>query len=273
MVSFETKQCNKCGFLKPTEAFNRDNRSKDGFARVCRECRLVYQRAWIAEHRPQVRASQQKYDLKNRDVNLAIMREWRAANPDRVRVSREKWIAANPEKIAAAAKRSSEKKKAETKMRRSIDLRPREIDDTRRCSSCLKYHAKENFGPAGPGQLSIYCKPCLNRIARDRLKKPKNRANAKKYADRFRIKKLYGMTIEDIDRMMDDQDNKCAICREPLVFGTGGCSVDHDHGTNVVRGLLCRLCNVGLGHFRENEMHLNAAIRYLQRARGQKNAA
>lgn len=40
--------------------------------------------------------------------------------------------------------------------------------------------------------------------------------------------------------------------------------VDHNHTTGVTRGVLCNLCNVGLGHFREDPGLLRRAIAYLE---------
>lgn len=40
-------------------------------------------------------------------------------------------------------------------------------------------------------------------------------------------------------------------------------SIDHNHQTGKVRGLLCHHCNVGLGHFKDNIELLNSALDYL----------
>ena len=40
-------------------------------------------------------------------------------------------------------------------------------------------------------------------------------------------------------------------------------NTDHDHLTGRVRGILCRLCNVGLGAFRENPFVMQRAVAYL----------
>jgi hypothetical protein len=63
-----------------------------------------------------------------------------------------------------------------------------------------------------------------------------------------------------------EQDGRCAICgvlEEDAARGR--LAVDHDHETNAIRGLLCNNCNVGLGHFKDNEKLLLAAIEYLAR--------
>ncbi len=55
----------------------------------------------------------------------------------------------------------------------------------------------------------------------------------------------YGMTEEQYQRVLKEQDGRCACCRDEFV---GTPHVDHVHGSNpiVVRGLLCRFCNAGM---------------------------
>ena len=48
--------------------------------------------------------------------------------------------------------------------------------------------------------------------------------------------------------MLDDQDGKCALCGTTEIKGNSKYfSVDHDHKTGRVRGLLCTVCNTDLG--------------------------
>lgn len=64
-----------------------------------------------------------------------------------------------------------------------------------------------------------------------------NRHSARAY----RLKVKYGITVEQYDRMLKMQRGKCAICsRVPAKLRL---SVDHDHKTGRVRGLLCWTCN------------------------------
>lgn len=68
------------------------------------------------------------------------------------------------------------------------------------------------------------------------------------------------------EELRRSQDGKCAICRTPEEMAPRGrLHVDHDHGTHVVRGLLCGNCNCGLGQFKDDPKRLLAAIEYLAR--------
>lgn len=60
------------------------------------------------------------------------------------------------------------------------------------------------------------------------------------------------------------QDGKCAICDAEIPHSE--MVVDHDHATGLVRGLLCRACNNGLGQFLDSERILLRAIEYLRRS-------
>jgi len=58
-----------------------------------------------------------------------------------------------------------------------------------------------------------------------------------------RLMKLYGITIEEYDRMLENQKGCCAICdRDAANFKTR-LAVDHNHITGEIRGLLCSYCN------------------------------
>lgn len=79
---------------------------------------------------------------------------------------------------------------------------------------------------------------------------------------------LYSLTLEEYDRMLEAQDGVCAICGRPEthVTGFGGVdrlSVDHDHETEGIRGLLCRKCNLIIGNADDNVGILVGAIKYL----------
>lgn len=79
-----------------------------------------------------------------------------------------------------------------------------------------------------------------------------------------RLMMLYGITVEEYWAIYYHQDGKCYICQR----ATGArkkLSVDHDHKTGFVRGLLCAPCNRDvLGHLRDDAAALQRAVRYLK---------
>lgn len=60
----------------------------------------------------------------------------------------------------------------------------------------------------------------------------------------------FGITAEDYYNLLAKQGGKCALCGEPP-RDDKRLSVDHDHATGKIRGLLCTSCNVGLGRYEE----------------------
>jgi hypothetical protein len=82
----------------------------------------------------------------------------------------------------------------------------------------------------------------------------------------------YGITLEDLDQLLRDQDYLCAICSRPeqiVDYRTKKpqrLSVDHDWKTGLIRGLLCSSCNTGIGKLDHDVEILQHAIGYLQRA-------
>jgi hypothetical protein len=82
------------------------------------------------------------------------------------------------------------------------------------------------------------------------------------------VKSVYGMKYEDYCSLYVYQHGMCAICGCDLALlnesdGPPIASVDHDHETGEVRGLLCGKCNKGLGFFNDDWELMNDAIDYL----------
>jgi Recombination endonuclease VII len=76
----------------------------------------------------------------------------------------------------------------------------------------------------------------------------------------YQLKYHYGISSQQLTDMIAEQNGCCAICHEPM---NPPC-IDHDHESGVVRALLCRNCNTGLGMFQDNIRLLAAAIVYLE---------
>ena len=86
------------------------------------------------------------------------------------------------------------------------------------------------------------------------------------------LKMSFGITIDDYYEMLEIQKGVCAICGEKEKSKTDrgklkALSVDHNHKTGKVRGLLCYKCNHLLGNAQDDIEVLNSAIKYLKNKR------
>jgi hypothetical protein len=91
------------------------------------------------------------------------------------------------------------------------------------------------------------------------------------YKHRQRVKTTFGIEPQEYDRMFEEQDGVCAICKKEETATRLGTvirmPVDHCHTTGQVRGLLCDKCNKGIGHFFDDPDLLRSAADYLERTR------
>src|SRR5690348_17564393 len=99
---------------------------------------------------------------------------------------------------------------------------------------------------------------------------PEDRA---RYERAWRLQRKFGITVEDYDKLLNEQGGVCAICKQPpeQVHRKSGklrdLAVDHDHGTGQVRGLLCADCNMALGLFSDSPDLMRKAAAFLDHHR------
>jgi len=61
------------------------------------------------------------------------------------------------------------------------------------------------------------------------------------------------------------QNNACAICQGTEARGRANSfHIDHNHTTGAFRGLLCHMCNVGIGSLQDDPILLERAVNYLR---------
>ncbi len=104
------------------------------------------------------------------------------------------------------------------------------------------------------------CRECKRIDSAQRRADGKGRSVVKRKDDRLRAK--YGMTLRDKLALYEGQARTCGICKQ--TFAEADLKVDHDHASGEVRGLLCSLCNTGLGQFKDSVERLLAAAEYLK---------
>jgi len=130
--------------------------------------------------------------------------------------------------------------------------------DTKLCRDCKQEKAHSEFPRAKRNRdgLHAYCRKCNNVRTVKSL-------GYKDSVRKAQLKRNYKITPEDYQRMFDSQLGVCRICQQPESEKREYLSIDHDHATGKVRGLLCHDCNLGLGKFKDDTKRLQMAIIYL----------
>jgi hypothetical protein len=169
------------------------------------------------------------------------------------------------------------------------------------CGKCKKRKPAADFNKksASPDGLQNYCKQCncgyvkdwleakpekkaaknagstkrsKERYATDEEYRDRKRATTKKWMDSLTAEArkafhrktwlwgAYRLRPEAFEQAKVEQNGLCACCGQiPLEW-----IIDHCHDTGLVRGLVCRRCNNGLGSFDDDIKGLEKAIAYLQ---------
>lgn len=160
------------------------------------------------------------------------------------------------------------------------------LSAVRECDICDVEKPVSDFSILGKNEKTgrVYfrreCRECRKAVMRrgDQEAKSKKRREAWKRRQpeknwesqaRYRLKKEYGLTPEEAQRILTLQNGFCAnrACGKQIMFGTrkmGTCAViDHCHVTGKVRGVLCDPCNKTIGLGRENANILFGAAEYI----------
>lgn len=141
------------------------------------------------------------------------------------------------------------------------------------CPECKKNKSIKLFGNnrARPDGKSCYCKSCTRN-------KGKTRRKQEDYPDKqryFFMQWKYGITQVEFEELLQKQDSVCAICKvhshsveRPGITRSGkknrGLVIDHDHGSHIIRGLLCDRCNRAVGLLRDDDKILQRAAEYIR---------
>lgn len=125
------------------------------------------------------------------------------------------------------------------------------------CSSCKLSKEKSDFpkNKQNPDGLYAFCKDCKNA----RSKKAWAGDVGLRGKDRA-LKKNYGISLVTFNAILETQGGHCALCPRDQDM-----CLDHDHETKKIRGILCRKCNLMLGHGDDDATRMRAAATYLEK--------
>jgi hypothetical protein len=209
------KRCTKCEIEKPLDEFHKAARSPDGRQYWCKVC------------------------------SIAASRERAKAKPEARRKADRKYSA-------------SDKNKANRKARREGPQRERILEQKRQSWDKHKEDAARRAREARKLEPERYREYYERRYEKNREQiLAANRAWAVANPEKVRAthrKRVYGISPEEFDRMLQEQDGRCKICNVEMHLveerlKTGGARtaicVDHCHETGIVRGLICSACNKG----------------------------
>lgn len=127
---------------------------------------------------------------------------------------------------------------------------------TRKCNKCDTTKPLNQFYKRSAGATPYLANPDnkYERICKDCRKAWQRKS--------FRTV-IYGLTEEQYENMVEEHNGVCAICQEPPA--KTALHVDHNHITGDIRGLLCRECNLAIGHLKDSTNLLMRAIKYLEK--------
>lgn len=139
--------------------------------------------------------------------------------------------------------------------------------DSLYCKSCDTIKKKQEFHKDTSSKRghAYYCKECANSKSRNWTANNGHTERYRKAKWNSYYKFKYNLSLEDRNKLLQDQQYKCVICGTILNSSGTHTHTDHDHTTGKIRGLLCTNCNRGLGSFHDNIEHLKKAIMYLEK--------
>jgi len=230
----EIKTCKKCGIEKPLSEFEARYEKPGKFRDQCIICQNLYRKKWYAE---------------KKGIKRLQRKEIREADP----------------KFCVACK--TEKRLTEFGWHDQAKGQHRSI-----CKVCVSEHSHGYYqSPKGKKKRESWMrknKDLINRYKElYRLRDLAHPEQKKEKNHEYRLKHDYKMSKEEYDQRLKDQNGQCAICGKEKPYRQEGkkFTVDHDHETGKLRGLLCINCNAGLGHFKDDPSLLRSAIDYLRR--------
>lgn len=137
------------------------------------------------------------------------------------------------------------------------------------CSKCKRILPLELFPrrKRSPDGKSSWCKSCFKEHWKDYyeehrevLSKRRSKYNSSKDRNRH-LKYNYGIDYHEYEEMLIRQNGLCAVCK--TTGERSHLSIDHNHKTGKIRGLLCHTCNSALGMLKENKDIVANLLRYL----------
>lgn len=259
------KTCSKCEQPKPLTEFHADKYNLDGKHSWCKGCIRVCQQA-----RREVlkQANQTRGDKPTvTEQRCGTCRTIKPADSFARKRGRPSGLSAECKDCEATYRKEYNQRPAVKVQKR---IYQRQFAQTPKGKAYAKDYNRSENGKATRKRAAI--KLASTEEGQKRLKKYKREhfqrvkqipEQRRKMKDR-QLRRAFGITYDDYERMYAAQNGVCAICgRPPKKAHHHHLQVDHDHATGQIRALLCGSCNRGLGNLQDDPVILEAAKQYL----------
>lgn len=137
--------------------------------------------------------------------------------------------------------------------------------DKKQCQMCKITQPISNFYKSKQAKCGYYsyCRTCKLEANKrsDAKRMTQNREKFLNQRKDWHLKQVFGITLEDYNKLLSEQGGVCKIC-----LGKDSdrmLAVDHCHTTGKIRGLLCQKCNRAIGQLDDSIERLKRAIIYL----------
>ena len=146
------------------------------------------------------------------------------------------------------------------------------------CKKCKEEKSFDEFYPSKDSKdgLNYRCKVCRKKEANDWNNKNKERVQSRQDYSYNKNRKYsrHGISERQFDWLLEQQAGMCLICDRRLdIKVKKDIVIDHDHTCcsgvyscgKCIRGLLCQLCNKGIGQLQDSVAILEKSISYLKK--------
>lgn len=247
VVTDEGRECTMCSMFKIWEHFTKCRSGTKGHHSYCRECRSKRRkqppRPKPAPVTKQPKEPKWRITDEGRECSrCGVFKLWSEFSKNKHGTRGHQSWCGDCFREHAGRKRAREFKVTE---------------QGRECSRCGTFKSWGEFykrKELSTGHESS-CKVCR------RKRRAQDMASGKEH--NWHLLRAYGIFRDDYDELVRLQGGRCAICSGKR-NGARFWSVDHDHETGKVRGLLCQRCNALLGMAKDDVSILQQAIDYLR---------
>ena len=152
----------------------------------------------------------------------------------------------------------------------TLESRELREHDKKYCPKCKKIKTLRSFNKSKNSNFgySSHCRLCSRRLGKKYHNKEKKQLEYRNKKDIFRNNKLkrdFGITLEEYNKKLKKQNNKCMVYGNTPKENRKALAIDHNHNTGEVRDLLCGNCNAAVGFLKENIVIAKEMVKYIRR--------